>query len=191
MQCMLMTGNWISSGNSSAWVTHQPRSNMNNAVGLPRIEKMMDSGNKGRPWEMMAFQMPCGKSGKQLISAINWSIWTRGVWEQIKWPGWPSITTPGWCLSCIGQPIGSIKPGAQADLIIVDYQPFTELTADNLPWHIVFGFQESMIKTTLVAGKVLMRERKLLTLDEAGITSEALRISKEIWKSYQINAKRG
>ena len=32
---------------SGAWVTHQPRSNMNNAVGLPRIEKMMEIGNKG------------------------------------------------------------------------------------------------------------------------------------------------
>ncbi len=31
---------------SGAWVTHQPRSNMNNAVGLPRIEKMMEMGIK-------------------------------------------------------------------------------------------------------------------------------------------------
>jgi cytosine/adenosine deaminase-related metal-dependent hydrolase len=87
------------------------------------------------------------------------------------------------------QPIGKIAPGVQADLIIVDYQPFTEVNVGNLPWHIVFGFHESMIHTTIVAGKVLMQDRKLMTLDESSIKSEAMRISKEVWKSYKSKFK--
>jgi cytosine/adenosine deaminase-related metal-dependent hydrolase len=54
---------------------------------------------------------------------------------------------------------GIIKPGAAADLILVDYHPFTELTPENLPWHILFGFHESMVTTTIVNGKVLMKDR--------------------------------
>ena len=50
--------------------------------------------------------------------------------------------------------IGVIAPEAQADLIFVDYHPFTALTPENLPWHIIFGFHESMVTTTIVAGEV-------------------------------------
>ena len=34
-----------------------------------------------------------------------------------------------------------LTPGATADLILVDYKPYTDMNSDNLPWHIVFGFQ--------------------------------------------------
>ena len=40
-----------------------------------------------------------------------------------------------------GQTIGKLVPGAVADVILVDYHPFTPLTAGNLPWHILFGFE--------------------------------------------------
>ena len=47
--------------------------------------------------------------------------------------------------------IGSLEKNAQADLIFVDYRPFTPLTPENLPWHILFGFHESMVTATMVA----------------------------------------
>jgi cytosine/adenosine deaminase-related metal-dependent hydrolase len=81
--------------------------------------------------------------------------------------------------------IGTIKIGAQADLILVDYQPFTEMTSENLPWHIQFGFRDSMVTATMVAGKWLMRDRELLTLDEKAITQAALISSGEVWQRYQ------
>ena len=115
---------------------------------------------------MMAFQMPCGRNGKPLTSVINWSIWIRGCMGADKVARMAIYNNARLVSQLYGQPVGSITPGAQADLIIVDYQPFTEITPDNLPWHIVFGFHESMIQTTLVAGKVLMKEHKVLTLDE-------------------------
>jgi cytosine/adenosine deaminase-related metal-dependent hydrolase len=78
-----------------------------------------------------------------------------------------------------------LSPGAVADLIFVDYQPPTQLTADNLPWHMIFGFQQSMITTTLVEGKVLMKDRELLTLDEAEIAARARQLSAKAWKRYE------
>ncbi|MFN8412330.1 MAG: NAD(P)-binding domain-containing protein [Anaerolineales bacterium] len=73
---------------------------------------------------------------------------------------------PHWQIcSSLLNPSDRLHPqAAAADLIFVDYHPFTPLTDGNLPWHIIFGFQQSMVTTTIVAGKVLMKDRKLLTL---------------------------
>jgi len=85
-------------------------------------------------------------------------------------------------------PIGQITQGAFADLIFVDYHPFTPLTDGNLPWHIIFGFQQSMVTTTIVAGKVLMKDRQLLTLNEEEIAARAREIAPRIWKKYEEEA---
>ena len=85
--------------------------------------------------------------------------------------------------------LGRIAPGAAADMIFVDYQPFTPLTPGNLPWHIVFGFHESMVTTTIVAGKILMRDRKLQLLDEAQIAVEARKRAPQLWERYERQAR--
>jgi cytosine/adenosine deaminase-related metal-dependent hydrolase len=82
-------------------------------------------------------------------------------------------------------PIGRLIPGAYADIIFVEYHPNTPLTAGNLPWHIIFGFQQSMVTATIVAGKVLMKDRQLLTLDEKEIGAKAREIAPKVWERYQ------
>jgi cytosine/adenosine deaminase-related metal-dependent hydrolase len=81
-------------------------------------------------------------------------------------------------------PLGQIAPGAYADLILVDYHAFTELSAGNLPWHILFGFEADAVTSTMVAGQWLMRNRALTTLDEKAIAAEAREISAQTWKRY-------
>jgi cytosine/adenosine deaminase-related metal-dependent hydrolase len=86
-----------------------------------------------------------------------------------------------------GSQLGVLQAGARADLIFVDYHPFTPLTFGNLPWHIVFGFHESMVTTTIVDGEVLMKDRQLLTLDEAAIAARARQASTRVWARYRAN----
>jgi cytosine/adenosine deaminase-related metal-dependent hydrolase len=81
-------------------------------------------------------------------------------------------------------PLGELTPGAYADLIFVDYHPHTPLTSGNLPWQIIFGFNESMVTTTIVGGQVLMHERQLLTLDEEQIAAKALEAAPGVWERY-------
>jgi cytosine/adenosine deaminase-related metal-dependent hydrolase len=81
--------------------------------------------------------------------------------------------------------IGVIEEGAQADLILVDYNSFTELSAGNLPWHILFGFRDSMVTMTMAAGKILMKDNEFLTLNQEEIYRKALKLSKEVWRRYQ------
>jgi hypothetical protein len=67
----------------------------------------------------------------------------------------------------------------------VDYHPFTPLTPGNLPWHVIFGFHESMVTTTICGGQVLMRDRQLLTLDEAALAAEARDLAPKVWGRYE------
>jgi putative selenium metabolism protein SsnA len=167
------------------WVTHQPRSNMNNAVGLPDVEGMLRSGIKvglgndgfsNAMWEewkaaylshKLIHQDPRRLSG---YSVVDMAIYHNAELAQQQ-------------LNCAQ--IGVLTPGAEADLIFVNYKPFTSLTSDNLPWHILFGFHESMVTTTIVGGKILMRDRELLTLDEEKITAEANILSRKVWQRYE------
>ncbi len=169
---------------SGTWVSNQPRSNMNNAVGVAPVEAMRRLG----------IQVGLGNDG---FSNTMWDEWKAVYLVQKLWNLDPrrmngadvaemAIYTNSALVSqmfAVG-PIGVLAPGAQADLIFVDYHPFTTLTADNLPWHILFGFNESMVTTTMVAGKLLMHQRELLTLDEAEIAARARELSANVWKRF-------
>jgi cytosine/adenosine deaminase-related metal-dependent hydrolase len=81
--------------------------------------------------------------------------------------------------------LGRLAVGAAADVIFVDYHPITPLTAGNLPWHLIFGFESSMVTTTIVGGRVLMRDRQLLTLDEAAITARSRELATKVWRRFE------
>jgi len=173
-----------------SWLTHQPRSNMNNAVGVAPIEKMLEAG----------VRVGMGNDG---FSNTMWQEW-KAAYLLHKSENRDPQRMGGYAVRKIGVennaalvrslfddlPIGEISEGAAADLIFVDYHPFTPMNADNLPWHILFGFQESMVTATIVAGKPLMYQRKLLTLNEKEIALNALAISKQTWDHFEAIAKK-
>jgi hypothetical protein len=53
-----------------------------------------------------------------------------------------------------------------------------------LAGHFVFGFNESMITTTIVAGQVLMQDRVLLTIDEDEIKAKSRELAPTLWERY-------
>lgn len=170
---------------SGTWVSHQPRSNMNNGVGVAAVESMLRNGVK----------VCLGNDG---FSNAMWEEWKTAYLLHKVWHRDPR-RMPGDLLVEMavknnaalvsqfypGETIGQIKAGAQADLIFVDYHPITPLTGGNLPWHILFGFQESMISTTIVAGNILMWDRQLMTLDEVEITARSRELAPAVWERYQ------
>jgi putative selenium metabolism protein SsnA len=169
---------------SGTWVTHQPRSNMNNGVGVAPVEEMLKSGIK----------VCLGNDGFSNNMYDEWSTAYLLHKNQQKDPRAMSGNTvvemgiynnAALANTFFPVELGAIKPGAAADLIVVDYQPFTEITSSNLPWHILFGFRAGMVKTTIVKGKVLMKDGELKTLDEKQITSRARVLSAQVWKRYE------
>ncbi len=170
---------------TGTWVTHQPRSNMNNAVGASDIEGMMRLGipvclgndgmgnNMWAEWKAAYFMHkqvhrdPRRANGADIARmAIDNNAALAGMF-------WPDL------------PLGKLEIGAAADVIFVDYHATTPLTTGNLPWHIIFGFESGMVTTTIAAGKVLMRDRKLLTLDEAEITARSRELAAEVWRRFE------
>lgn len=170
---------------SGAFVTHQPRSNMNNAVGAADIEGMMRMGipvclgNDGMGnamWDewKAAYLMP-KQVHRDPRRAGGYDIARMAIYNNAKLAGmfWPEM------------PIGKLAVGAAADLIFVDYQATTPLTTGNLPWHIIFGFESGMVTTTIAGGKLLMHERELLTLNEAEITARSRELAVDVWKRFE------
>jgi putative selenium metabolism protein SsnA len=169
---------------SGTWVSHQPRSNMNNGVGTAPVESMMRIGikvclgNDGfnnamwDEWKAAYFVHKAANRDPRRMGAdevAKMAIYNNSTLANVFFPD---------------APIGQIIPGALADLVFVDYQSPTEVTPNNLPWHIIFGFQPSMVTTTIVAGKILMKDRELVTLDEARIAARARELSHKVWKRY-------
>ncbi len=170
---------------TGTWLSHQPRSNMNNGVGVAQIESMMRLGIKvclgndgftNSMWDEWKMAYLLHKSEHRDPRRMGgYDVQQMAIYNNAALANqfFPAA------------PIGQITPGALADLVFVEYQPFTPLTDGNLPWHIIFGFQQSMVTTTIVAGKVLMKDRELLTLNEEEIAARAREIAPRVWKKYE------
>jgi len=69
--------------------------------------------------------------------------------------------------------IGSLEAGKRADLIIVSMSAARQTPMYDPVSHLVYVTHGDDVQTTIVNGKVLMRNRKMLTLDEAAILRDA------------------
>jgi putative selenium metabolism protein SsnA len=169
---------------TETWVTHQPRSNMNNGVGVAPIENLLRAGIK----------VGFGTDG---FSHTMWEEWKTAyllhkVWHRDprRFSGIDAVELGVYNNAALANkyfpeaPMGQIIPGAFADLIFVDYHPHTPLDAGNLPGQIIFGFNESMVTTTIVEGELLMRDRELLTMDEEEVTAQARELAPAVWERY-------
>ena len=171
---------------TGTWVTHQPRSNMNNAVGAADVESLLRLGVK----------VALGNDG---FSNAMWDEWKAAYLSHKaahRDPRRMSGTTVAE-MAIVNNaalanvffpqaPLGVLAPGAFADIIFVDYHPTTPMSAGNLPWHILFGFESSMVTTTICAGKVLMKDRQLLCLDESEITARSRALASKVWERVII-----
>ena len=169
---------------TGTWVSHQPRSNMNNGVGVADVDALLAAGIK----------VCLGNDG---FTQDMWSEWKAAYLLQKVWQRDPRrmngadvVKIGAYHNAALaasffpGAPLGEIAAGARADLILVDYHAPTPLSAGNLPWQILFGFQERMVTTTMVNGEFLMRDRKVLTLDEAEIAAQARQLAPQVWERY-------
>ncbi len=169
---------------SGTMVVHNPRSNMNNAVGtadLPWMLKIgipVGLGNDGFSNNMfteMAVAYLVHKQAKGDPRTLPADRVIQMIWNhnariaRVLFPG-------------LGPQFGQLARGAPADVVLVDYHPPTPLTAGNLPWHVVFGMDGTGVDTTIVAGQVLMRHRKLLILDEVAIMAKARELAGRLWQ---------
>ncbi len=162
-------------------VVHNPRSNMNNAVGVANVPEMLARG----------IQVGLGNDGfsNNMFTEMKTAYLLHKLAKED-----PRVLGADQVLTMAVQhnaqtaklfyhrPLGELSPGAYADVIFLDYVPPTPLTVGNLPWHIIFGVDGAHVSTTIVAGKVLMHNRELKTLDEEAVGAKAREQAAKLWQ---------
>jgi len=77
--------------------------------------------------------------------------------------------------------IGSLDVGKKADLIVLDTQRIHLVPAMRIVSAWIHNGQPSDIESVMVDGKFVMRDRKILTMDEQQIIADADRVGRRVW----------
>jgi 5-methylthioadenosine/S-adenosylhomocysteine deaminase len=85
--------------------------------------------------------------------------------------------------------IGSLEAGKQADVIVVDTTAPHATPMYNVYSELVFALKASDVKTVVVGGKIVMEDRRMLTLNEPEILAKAQEYKKKIVESLAVPAK--
>jgi 5-methylthioadenosine/S-adenosylhomocysteine deaminase len=83
--------------------------------------------------------------------------------------------------------IGSLEVGKKADLIVVDTSAAHATPMYDVYSAIVYSLKSSDVRTTVIGGKVVMEDRRMLTLDEPAILAKAAEYSKQISASFRAS----
>jgi putative selenium metabolism protein SsnA len=167
-------------------VAHNPRSNMGNAVGSAPITALRQAGvtiglgtdgvSMNMFEEMRAAQSQARLTGRDPrllppdeVVALAFSGGGR-ICDSLFAPFVPQLG-----------PLGQLRVGGPADLVLLDYRAPTPLTASNVGGHIVAGADGCQVSDTMVAGRWLMRRRELVGLDEEEIAARSRERAGALW----------
>ena len=81
------------------------------------------------------------------------------------------------------KPLGVLKEGAAADIIVTDYIPLTPMDASNVNSHILFGMNGRSVVTTVINGRVVMKDRSLISIDEEKVMYECRQEAERLWNT--------
>jgi len=79
--------------------------------------------------------------------------------------------------------IGSIEPGKKADLILISLNEPNAVPMYDIYAQIAYSLKGSDVQTVVIGGKVVMRDRKLLTIDELAALEKAREYGERVKKS--------
>jgi putative selenium metabolism protein SsnA len=164
-------------------VAQNPESNMNNAVGVTPLLKLLKKGvlvglgTDGMGSDMLA-QMRCAYLLHRLANRDPRVAFLEA--PQLLLQNNAAIAERQF-----GLKLGVIAEGCPADLAILDYQPPTPLNEANFLGHLIFGLVDATVDTTVCRGKILMRGKKILSLDEAQVARRSRELAPGMWQRLQ------
>lgn len=161
-------------------VVHNPESNMGNAVGCSDVLSLVANqictglGTDGYTNDMLESY----KVGNLLQKHNSGN-------PNVGWSEIPSMlfdNNPVMANRYFKTPLGKLKPGSAADIIILDYNPLSPLNQSNCNSHMLFGMNGRSVITTIIAGKILMKDRIFTQLDENSIMAHCREQATDLWK---------
>ena len=168
---------------SGTVVAHNPQSNMNNAVGTANLLAMVERG--------VRVALGTDAMTTDMLEELR-----AAIWAQRSASGLPSVafgeavaaltlTNPRVASAMWGLPLGELRPGAAADIAVIDYDPPTPLEAGNVAGHLVFGMSQATVGATIAGGRVLMEDGKLcIALDEREVMARARKLAGRVWERF-------
>lgn len=165
-------------------VVHNPLSNLKLGSGICPVRKLLEAG----------INVAIGTDGMttsdtaDLIEAIRLASLLHKL-DGPDYESWLSaeevfdMATCGGARSGLMQnELGAIEPGMRADLILLDVNDwgFTPLT--NPVQQLAYSANAGAVETVIVNGRVVMRDRKILTVDEAALRDEVREAADRFWR---------
>lgn len=157
-----------------ATVVCNPRSNMNNSVGHSPFNQIIDGialGTDGIGGDLFA------ESQAGYFRAREADAGTPGYWPLARLTGGTRLAGRIHC-----EPdLGTIRPGAPADLVVLEYPTPTPVTSDNLAGHWAFGLAAAQVRDVYVAGERVVEDRRSTRLDEGEVAAEGRSEAERLW----------
>ncbi len=160
-------------------VVHNPESNMGNAVGTSPVIRMLKKGILvGLGTDAYTNDMFESMKVAKILQSHALADPTVGFGEALtlQFKNNPKILS-----RYFKKPLGSLIPGAYADLIVVDYDPLTPLTDTTWGGHVLFGLSGYKVKDTMINGRFVMKDRILLTADHPRLMAQCREHAQALW----------
>ena len=162
-------------------VVHNPESNMGNACGCPptmaifHMGVLTGLGTDGYTHDMTESYKVANILHKHHLCDAN------AAWGEV--PVMLFENNAKIANRYFKKPLGVLREGAAADVIVLDYDPLTPMHAGNVNSHILFGMTGRSVVTTVANGKVLMKDRVLTGIDEAKIMADCRQAAADLARS--------
>ena len=160
---------------SKSNISHCPSSNMKLASGFAKVPQMLevgvpvslgcDGGPSNNTYDMVREMRLAALIHKSYVSDPLVVTAEQAI----------EIATLGGAVAMgIEDKVGSIEPGKLADIILIGLRGLSVTPASNPVSNLVYSGSGDAVDTVIVNGKVLMRDKKLLTLDEEAVKDRAV-----------------
>src|SRR5216684_1261457 len=163
-------------GRTKTNVAHCPSSNLKLGSGIARVAEMLE---RGIPVSLGADGAACNNRLDMFTEMRTAALLQKALHGPEVLPAALALriaTIDGARALGLEKEIGSLEIGKRADVIVVDLaQSHSSPQRDDVVSALVYSAASSDVRTTIIDGRVVMRDGELLTLNEADVIAEANR----------------
>jgi len=165
-------------------VVHNPTSNMKIASGISPVAAMLEAGVRvGLGTDGAASNNDLDMWEEMRLAALLQKV-DRMDPEVLSASTVLTMATSGGAVAVgLGDTIGSIEVGKYADIIQVAFDDVHHIPTYDVISHLVYVSDEQDVASVIVNGKILMKDREILTIDTARVAREARALAAQIQSS--------
>lgn len=168
----------------SVGCSYNPSSNMKSAAGLMPAPEMLAAGVAVG----IGTDGPASNNDQDMFREIDLAAKLQkfGRMDPTALPAEQTVamaTILGARALHMDKQIGSLEPGKRADIIVVETTAAHATPMYNVYAQLVYSLKASDVTTTIINGKLVMENRKMLTLDEPAIFAHALEYKSKVTAS--------